>query len=95
MGSINVDPMVARSQATALSQAADQLTLNKTVSYSEGTTVQGNAKVKSSVNQMNSFVSVAKGALNRDVANIHSVVSSFERTDQEAKELIGQLTIPK
>lgn len=84
---IEVNPIEAGKYATAICQANDHLTNLGNVSFSSGTTVQGNSVAQTTFHQLQTGISQMNGLLSRDVQNIHSAVASFERSDQQAKQL--------
>lgn len=88
MGKIEVNPLEAARQATNLLQAADRLSLRKSVDFSTHTTIQGNQQAKSSTQKLQQAMNQTHQLLQRDIQLIQSAVSSFKRTDEQAKKLV-------
>lgn len=85
MGAIDVNPISARTQATKICQASDRLSISKTVTFSENTTISGNSNAKSTFESLAKGTIMAQQLLNRDVQAIQSVISTFTRTDEKIK----------
>lgn len=88
MSDIFIDPLQAHEQATKISQANDKLALSKEVTFSTETSIAGNSQAESCFEQFKQTSAKMKDGLTRDIANIHSVVTTFERTDQEVGKMI-------
>lgn len=84
---IDVNGSEARNQATNIGIAGDRLSISKSVSFSSGTDVPGNASAKALFEKVKTSSSTIQQLLSRDVANIHSSVAAFERADTKVKQL--------
>lgn len=89
---IEIDPFRARTHATNICQAADQLTVATAVTFSGNTTIAGNTSVSTTFNSLVTTTSQIQGVLFRDVAAIQHTISSFERMDSQVKNnMLGGL----
>lgn len=84
---IDVNGAEAQNQATKIGQANDKLTISQTVTFSSGTTVPGNTTSTSTFEEFKTSSTTIQQLLNRDIANIHSAVTAFERADSQTKKL--------
>lgn len=87
---IEVNPVIARQQASNICRANDELTMSQRVIFSEGTTVQGNHQAQAAFQKLHTSVTQTQALLNRDVQNIHGAVASFQRMDQDIQRLFKQ-----
>lgn len=87
---IELNEAEAQKQATQIGLANDRLTLSKTVTFSSGTTVPGNAMAESTFQQLKKNPATIQQLLNRDVASIQTAVAAFKRADQQAKQLFTE-----
>lgn len=88
---IELNEAEAQRQATQISSANDRLSLSKSVTFSSGTTVPGNATAESTFEQLKKTPVTIQQLLNRDVASIQTAVAAFKRADQQAKQLFTNL----
>jgi type VII secretion effector (TIGR04197 family) len=94
MTTIYVNELEAKEQATKISQASDQLSISKTVTFSSNTTVSGNATSQTLFASYSNTPSQFQQLLNRDINNIHSAVEAFIRTDSATSDMINKLLDP-
>lgn len=90
MDTIEVNPMVAQNQATKICQASDKLSISKSVTFSDDTTISGNSDAKSTFQSLTQNTMMVQQLLNRDVKAIQSVISTFMRTDEQIKNQLEQ-----
>lgn len=93
MSAIEVNPTAAHNQATKICQASDQLSISTVVTFSENTTILGNGDAQSTFETLKKGTTMAQQLLNRDVASIQSVITTFTRTDEQVKNLLEQSAI--
>lgn len=88
---IEINAAEAQNQATKIGQANNKLTISETVTFSSGTTVQGNSTAKSKFEELKKSSGTIQKLLSRDTANIQSAVAAFKHADLQTKQLFANL----
>lgn len=88
MVKIAMNPASAQRYATQICNAADRLSIGKTVFFSGEVTVQGNSTAQDMFTDLSTSLRDIQQMVNRDVQAIHSVIDGFERMDEETKSAI-------